>query len=242
MPYIIKDPVCYTVPERKVEAMDTMEAIRQRHSVRSYTAEPIRKEHLEALEELIAEASERSGLEIRLVTNEPKAFDCFLSHYGSFRNVSDYLVISVPKKGDWDEKVGYWGEMLVLEAQKMGLRTCWVALTYKKTEEVKRIREGYRLSIVISIGYGENDGKSRKSKAPPEVSNISEDSPEWFRNGVEAALLAPTAVNQQRFYFEHDGQGGVKAACPRGNLTKIDLGIAKYHFEAGAGKDNFHWV
>ncbi|MCR4894266.1 MAG: nitroreductase [Eubacteriales bacterium] len=222
--------------------MDTMDAIRQRHSVRRYTAEPIRAEHLDAMEKLIASVEEKSGLEIRLITDEPKAFDCFLSHYGSFRNVSNYMVISVPKEGDWDEKVGYWGEMVVLEAQKLGLRTCWVALTYKKTEEVRRIREGYRLSIVISIGYGENDGKIRKSKSASEVSNLKEDSPEWFRNGVEAALMAPTAVNQQRFYFEYDGSGGVRASCGRGNLTKMDLGIAKYHFEAGAGKENFHWI
>ena len=222
--------------------MDTMDAIRQRHSVRRYTAEPIRAEHLNAMEKLIATVEEKSGLEIRIITDEPKAFDCFLSHYGSFRNVSNYMVISVPKEGDWDEKVGYWGEMVVLEAQKLGLRTCWVALTYKKTEEVRRIREGYRLSIVISIGYGENDGKIRKSKSASEVSNLKEDSPEWFRNGVEAALMAPTAVNQQRFYFEYDGSGGVSASCGRGNLTKMDLGIAKYHFEAGAGKENFHWI
>ncbi|MBO4360566.1 MAG: nitroreductase, partial [Eubacteriaceae bacterium] len=168
--------------------MDTLEAIRQRHSVRRYTPEPIRADHTEAMKELIAEAQEKSGLEIRLVLDEPKAFDCFLSHYGSFRNVRNYMVISCPKDGDYDEIVGYWGEFLVLEAQKMGLRTCWVALTYRKTEEVKRIREGYRLSIVISIGYGENDGKPHRSKKPEDVSNIDKDSPQWFAEGIEAAL------------------------------------------------------
>lgn len=222
--------------------MDTMQAIRQRHSVRRYTQEPIREEHLQAMRGSIREAQERSGLEIRLVTEEPKAFDCFLSHYGSFRNVRNYLVIASPKDADCDEAVGYWGEFLVLEAQKLGLRTCWVALTYKKTGEVKRIREGYRLSIVISIGYGENDGKQRKSKSIPEVSNCTGESPEWFRKGVEAALMAPTAVNQQRFRFDLVGENMVKASCPRGNLTKTDLGIAKYHFEAGAGKENFSWT
>ena len=26
------------------------------------------------------------------------------------------------------------------------------------------------------------------------------------------------------------------------NITKVDLGIAKYHFELGAGKENFKWI
>jgi hypothetical protein len=33
------------------------------------------------------------------------------------------------KSDDLDEKVGYWGEQLVLLAQTLGLNTCWVGLS-----------------------------------------------------------------------------------------------------------------
>ena len=34
--------------------------------------------------------------------------------------------------------------------------------------------------------------------------------PDWFREGVVAALLAPTAVNQQKFFISRDGDEAVK--------------------------------
>lgn len=80
------------------------------------------------------------------------------------------------------------------------------------------------------------------------MSNASDITPSWFRKGVEAALLAPTAVNQQKFSFEYVGMSGNRPQV-RANkgfsmigYTQIDLGIAKYHFEIGAGMDNFEWV
>ena len=65
--------------------------------------------------------------------------------------------------------------------------------------------------------------------------------PDWFRAGAEAALLAPTAMNQQKFLFVLDGNK-VSAKAGFGFYTKIDLGIAKCHFEIGAGTDNFKWA
>ena len=61
------------------------------------------------------------------------------------------------------------------------------------------------------------------------------------KKGVEAALLAPTAVNQQKFYLTLDGNK-VKAKAGLGPCAKMDLGIVKYHFELGAGKENFEWA
>jgi hypothetical protein len=48
---------------------------------------------------------------------------------------------------------------------------------------------------------------------------------------MEAALLAPTAMNQQKFYFELQPNGDVKVTCGKGFYTKLDIGIVKYHFE-----------
>lgn len=64
--------------------------------------------------------------------------------------------------------------------------------------------------------------------------------PDWFRSGMEAVQLAPTAMNQQKFRFELAGNK-VMAASGNGFCTKLDLGIAKYHFEVGAGSADWQW-
>ena len=60
--------------------------------------------------------------------------------------------------------------------------------------------------------------------------------PNWFLKGVQSALLAPTAMNQQKFYFELTDNCIVKTKAGTGFYTKLDLGIAKYNFEIGLGK------
>lgn len=82
-----------------------------------------------------------------------------------------------------------------------------------------------------------------------EISNASDVTPKWFNKGVEAAILAPTAVNQQKFYLEYLGfrdfsklpKVAAKPLFSMVGYSKIDLGIVKYHFEVGAVKENFEW-
>jgi hypothetical protein len=104
------------------------------------------------------------------------------------------------------------------------------------------VGEGERLHDLVALGFGETQGVPHKSKPAGKVARLSADDPEWFRDGVEAALLAPTAINQQRFRLERVGERGVRAKALLGPCSKTDLGIVKYHFELGAGKDRFDWV
>ena len=214
--------------------MDISEAIKERHSVRAYTDKKIEGKVLFALENKIAEINGESGLNVQLVLNEEKAFGGRMARYGKFSGVKNYIAM-VGKKGvDLSEKVGYYGQKLVLFAQTLGLNTCWVALTYKKVKTAYKIEEGEKLALVIAIGYGATQGVPHKSKSINAVSNAGEDSPEWFVNGVKASLLAPTAMNQQKFFFTlKDGE--VTAKSGLGFYAKVDLGIVKYHFELGSG-------
>lgn len=221
--------------------MNLTEAIRARHSVRQYTGEALREEHIAALQEEISACNRSSGLHIQLITNEPKAFTGFLSHYGWLRGVTDYIALVGKDNDRLNELCGYYGEHLVLKAQQLGLNTCWVGGTYKKSRVVFQVEPGENLCLVIAVGYGENQGKARKSKNFAQVAETEENCPEWFRKGVEAALLAPTAINQQKFrLILRDGK--VEAKTRPGPFAKVDLGIVKYHFEVGAGKENFEWV
>ena len=215
--------------------MELKEAILNRHSVRSYLDRPIEKDTADTLRDIIDKCNEESGLHIQLVLNEPKAFDSAMAHYGNFKGVSNYIALIGRKGPDLDEKCGYYGEKVVLEAQRLGLNTCWVAMTYKRIPSAFKIDKGEKLTVVIALGYGATQGVQHRSKPINEVSNLTDDSPEWFRNGVEAALLAPTAVNQQKFFFSLDGES-VDAKAGLAFYAKMDLGIAKYHFEIGSGR------
>lgn len=219
---------------------EEMEAMKERHSVRQYEDRPLDQNAVAALQEEISACNREGGLHIQLVTNEPKAFDGFMAHYGKFSGVRNYIAMIEKKGPDLEEKCGYYGERLVLKAQQLGLNTCWVAMTYSKIKTAFTVADGEKLCIVISLGYGKTNGVPHKSKSADAVAKADGVFPAWFKAGVEAALLAPTAMNQQKFLFTLDGNR-VSAKAGFGFYTKIDLGIARYHFEIGAGKENFKW-
>lgn len=221
--------------------MDMKEAIRERHSVRAFTDQKIDGETEAQLREAIEECNKESGLHIQLCLNEPNAFQASQPHYGKFQNCRNYFAV-VAKPGD-DEKCGYYGEKLVLLAQTLGLNTCWVALTYKKKEAVYQCDPGERLRIVIAVGYGQTQGTPHRSKYVGRLYTCMDGLEDWSEEGMEYALMAPTAINQQSFRFRvQDDEVSAWAKPTLAGNTKIDLGIVKLHFEIGAGKENFHWV
>ena len=215
--------------------MDLLQAIQERHSVREYTERRIEEEKRQRLNELIRECNEESGLHVRIRYDNPDGFDSKLAHYGSFRNVTNYIILAVKPSDSLREKCGYYGEKIVLEAQRLGLNTCWVALFFNKTNVKKLIPEGEKLVSVIAIGYGQTQGKPHKSKTLERVMATKGEMPDWFKKGAEAALLAPTAINQQKFKMEIKNGNPVISIAGRGPYTKIDLGIVKYHFEVASG-------
>lgn len=228
--------------------MTIQEAIEARHSVRAYKDQPLSEEIVKVLEDEIVKLNHEGQLHIQLICNEPKAFQGTMAKYGKFRNANNYLVMAGKRAEDLDERVGYYGEHLALLAQTLGLNTCWVGLSYSKVPGTYVLDEDEKIACYIAIGYGETQGVGHKIKTVEQVSNASDITPSWFKKGVEAALRAPTAVNQQKFSFEYVGMSNnhhqvrAKKGFSMIGYTQMDLGIAKYHFEVGAGKVNFEWV
>ena len=216
--------------------MEIQEAILARHSVRQYKPDPIEDDTRQQLTALCRECSEESGLRIELITDDPECFETFLAKYGKFKGVVNYIAI-VAKKDDEtaDENAGYYGERIVLEAQMMGLNTCWVGGSYGKGKCKVDKEAGEKIICVISIGYGENEGKPHKSKPVEKICDVAPNAmPVWFRNGVRAALMAPTALNQQKFRITLR-EGEAVFTTKRGPFAKVDMGIAKYNFEVASG-------
>lgn len=213
--------------------MEIMEIIRSRHSVRQYTDQRIESEKRSVLDALARECNKKSELNIQIIYDEPKCFKAFFSKVAKFKNCANYISV-VGKKSDpeLDEKTGYYGEQLVLKAQELDLNTCWVGFTHGKG--TAKVGADEKQVIMIALGYGANQGVAHKSKPVTEISNVSENLPEWYAAGVEAALLAPTATNQQRFHIELKGES-VTITADNKSFALIDLGIVKYHFEAASG-------
>ena len=86
----------------------------------------------------------------------------------------------------------------------------------------------------MALGYGDTQGVPHKSKPMPQLCKVDGEMPEWFRKGMEAALLAPTAMNKQNFLIILDGET-VKYEAKEGKYRNLDLGIVKCHFQTGAG-------
>ena len=222
--------------------MTIFKAMESRHSVRAYQDKPIPQALVQELSREVAACNAESGLRIQLVTGEKDAFSGLMAHYGKFSGVSNYIALIGRKGPDLDETVGYYGQRLVLKAQMLGLNTCWVAMTMKKgtVKANCKMDKDEKLVCVLSLGYGVNPGKAHKSKAMEALCGPGQ-KPDWFVKGMQAAMLAPTAMNQQKFQFTLEGSA-VKARATGGFYSKVDLGIVKYHFELGAGKENFTWA
>ena len=214
--------------------MEALELMKQRHSVRQYKPRAIEPEKRAALNDLCSELNQKAELSIQIVYDEPNCFDSFMAHYGKFSGVHNYIALIGKKSPKLEETLGRCGEQLVLKAQELGLNTCWVAMTHGKSRAV--VGPGEKQVCLISLGYGETQGVAHKSKPMQALCRCAEPIPEWFEKGMTAAMLAPTAMNQQKFRFELRADGTVKAACGSGFHTKLDLGIVKYHFEAASGK------
>ncbi len=228
--------------------MTLQEAIAARHSVRQYQEKPIEASVVERLNEEIALCNQEGKLHIQLVVDEPKAFAGGMAKYGKFSGVSNYLAMVGPKGAD--EAIGYYGERLVLLAQTLGLNSCWVGLSFRKQPDHYKVADGEKLHCVIALGYGANQGVQHPMRPMEkflgaqasrlQINNL----PNWFRRGMGAVLLAPTAVNQQKFEFDllDDHTISARARFTLIGYAKMDLGIVKYHFELAAGRENFSWA
>ena len=215
--------------------MTELEALHQRHSVRAYEDKKIVPEAMAALRSLLDEVNAEGNLHLQLVEDAGKTFNRLLNRFMGLGSAPSVIACIGPDDETLDERIGYYGQKIVLAAQCLGLNTCWAG-TFNPKNVNAEIGEGERLSIVIAIGYGAVQGNPHRSKKATDVSNCTETAPDWFRAGVEAALLSPTAINQQHFRIELQEDGSVRFTDLGGVFSKVDLGIVRYQFEIGAGR------
>ena len=221
--------------------MNLKEAISQRRSVRRYLDVAIEQEKVDKLNEIIEELNKTLDLHIQLVLNDTAvSTKNGKPKYGAFENAYNYFVLAGKKCKNLNEKLGYAGECLALNCVTMGLGTCFVGLSYTNNKDKYELAQDEKLDLMLYVGYPSGAQSARRSKTYADVAKGA-NVPDWFIDGVEAALKAPTALNQQKFSLEYV-DGKVKAKYGFGVYTKTDLGIVKYNFEIGSGKDSSIWA
>ncbi len=218
-------------------------AIESRVSRRKFEKEAIADWEKENIISLINQLNEVSGLTMTFIENGSSAFGKLRKSYGLFTNVRS-IILMKGKKDDKDlkEKVGYYGEDLVLAITDLGLGTCWVGGTFDKDELT--IDSGEELACVVAVGkvaapsFTEKILRSathRKVKSMEERITSDQPLPQWVQNGMKAVLFAPSAKNTQKVMFKYENNILSAQIADDYSMDMIDLGIAKKHFDIEAG-------
>lgn len=250
--------------------MITVETIRERHSVREYDGKPLSRAEFDALGAVVEEFVRESGLDIQLVGDNPEVFNV-IARFGLIRGCRTHVAFVIDdgkargatsganaaangateadcvemrgaRRTAVDEAIGYWGQKIVLAAQDMGLNTCWCALCSRKKSRAV-VAPGKKIRLIIAVGHGKTQGFSRKTKSVEALSSVEcTKAPAWFAAAMEAAQLAPTAMNDQNFKITllSDGKT-VRIDAPQSGLNVIDEGIVRRNFEIAANEAGADW-
>jgi len=190
-----------------------------------------------------------------LVTQSPdKVFKGAIGHYGKIKGAPAFIAFIGNMNDPYvHEKIGYSGEGIILEATALNLATCWVGALFRPEEAalLAGTREKEKVLAVTPIGYARGDwsleenivtgfGRMHQRKPLTELVTGLEETkrPLWLKMALEAARLAPSAVNRQpwRFYIEPDS---ITISVDNRNDTfnipkRLDCGIAMLHIEVAA--------
>lgn len=236
--------------------MTLQQAIDTRISRRKYIPEKLPAQAVDEIQKLIQEYNSMDGVNMQLVLNQGDAFAGLRRSYGMFSGVQHYVGLidrlgaagdpAVYRASPDTEKMGYYGEKLVLQVVMLGIGTCWVGGTFDRKACPFRLKDGEMASCTIVLGKtAEKQSMKeklirgvthRKTKSAEELYQASGPVPDWFINGIRAVQKAPSAVNRQPVQFSYrDGTVTAAVQTPEDVGTALDLGIAKLHFEIGAG-------
>lgn len=209
--------------------MNYLDLVRNRHSVRKFKDLKIQEDKKNKIKEKVRSLNEESGLNFQVFFDEPKCFKSKIFTYGSFKNANNYISLVGEKSTDLGKKIGYFGQDLLLFLQDLGLNTCWVGLTHGKS--MAKINKNEKEVCLIAFAYGDERGNIHKSKDDDDLSNIKEFYNEKNSIILEFCKLAPTALNQQKFYLEFKDDGSYNLTRKMGPYSKVDFGIIKYHLD-----------
>ena len=216
--------------------MSEIDAIKNRHSVRNYGGTKIEESKVEKIKAKIEELNKEGNLHLQFMEDAGKTYNKLFNKVAGLGSAPSVIACVGTDDETLEQRVGYFGEKLVLFIQELGLNTCWAG-TFNQKNIGAEVIDNEKLVISIAVGYGKDKGKPHKSKSPEQVIEAKGDRPYWFNKGVDMALLAPTAINQQKFVIRLNEDESVDFVDKGGIFSQVDLGIVMCHFEIGAEKE-----
>ena len=239
--------------------MTPLELLSRRRSIRSFTKESLRPEHVKRLKALITMINtHQQGLKFQLITEDPDPLEGFSKSYGVFTNPSNYVAAVVDTAApDVYERAGYYAEQLVMSAVESGIGTCFVGGTYKEDRVKAQLRAGERILFLVLLGYP-FDNTRLMARVMAKFVHLRHMTPDQFfepeseavsaveripilKDGLEAVSYAPSALNRRPvriFVKEISGEEMVCAKVDASNPKNlIDLGIAKYNYNFATGTE-----
>lgn len=227
-------------------------AIFRRTSRRTFEDREVEEEKVARIVTVCREFRPFSEARIEFVPGPPEGvFKGALGSYGKVKGARAYIAfIGDTRSARSREAVGYTGEGVILEATALGLDTCWVGGFFRPEAVKQSLRlEGREEVLAVSpVGYAimkkdlaertlSGFSRSRRRKPLDEIVSGRISSP-WIAEALEAARLAPSAVNRQPWLFRIDEEAVVISVRGSRRLSpvsrRLDCGIAMLHFELGA--------
>lgn len=235
----------------KGDILDYLNAINERVSRRSFLKDPVEDEILEELQSLAARCNEKGGLHISVEYDDEGAFNVAGSK-GMLTGAKMYFLLAGPESDEnLEEKLGYFGEILVLRAVSLGLGTCWIHGTFDREKVMPKLMDGDAMHCCVVFGNVRpqmtakelmvSKSLKRNSKRIKDMLFSEEQPPNWVIAGVRAAVRAPSARNRQGVKFLCSSDVVSAKVGNKYETDLYDLGIAKLHFEVGAGLGEGKW-
>lgn len=235
--------------------MDTLDFLKSRHSVRSYTTYPLDDAIKNKLRSEVSYINtHEAGLNFQLCFDDSAPFSGWSRSYGMFRNVSDYMVAVVdPTFPHAYERAGYFAEQFVMEAVKAGLGTCFVGGTYSASHLGARVEVYEKVPFIVAFGQPQpgnttliarlSAGLTHRKTLQPRQFFEGDDIEyhevmnrfSWLHDALEAVACAPSALNRQPVRLKMkavESQPRIVAFTPDADKFAVDLGIAKYNVAA----------
>lgn len=236
-------------------AMNSIEAIKARRSVRTYTGKAISAAHQDGIRAELEKQSTEHG--VRLVFLQNNFNGKQFGTYGIIKNAASYIACVCENDKSSLLRAGMALERTVIHCTALGIGTCWLGGTFSRDEFASEVlvADGEVIPAVIATGYpSEREGliggllrMGAKSKTRVPFENLffgsdfshplSQDNP--FASALEMVRIGPSASNKQpwravaeekccHLFLEHTPAYATKYAF---DMQLLDLGIAMSHLE-----------
>lgn len=234
--------------------MNIIETIKKRRSVRTFTGEPLRSEHVAQINQYINQLKTPFNMKarIKLISMDSAGEPLKLGTYGWVKGACDYLVLIYEDAQFADTAAAYMFEELVLFCTSLDLGTCWLGGSFSRSDFKKQItlKPNEKLRIVSPVGYTSDkkrfletyiigaDKNHASRKAFGELffegnytTPLTETTAESFFTPLEMVRLAPSANNKQEWRVLRENKALHFYKKPYPMFDTIDMGIALCHFE-----------